>query len=281
MCCARRASPTVRRAEVYGGSTSGRGGLSVFGADDVPDPGRRIGRSGSAGLSAAGPNHPKPETRGACAPSRPVWSWDITRLLGAGEVSSTSISTSFWTSSARYVTGWMVADRETAGLGVAPDRGNLPQAGRPAPGAHASFGQGISHDGRKCTAQLLADLGVTQSLEPSPDLERQRLYSEAHFQEPSSTTPFFPGRFAGIEEAKDFCAPVLPVVQPGAQAWRYRPALRPDASPPRSRARGHPPTAGRPRRRLCRPARASSLAGPPRAAELKAESLDQPRTPRQ
>ena len=55
----------------------------------------------------------------------------------------------------------------------------------------------------KCTAQLLADLGVTQSLS-RPRISNDNPYSEAQFKT-VKYHPGFPGRFGGIEDAKDFC----------------------------------------------------------------------------
>ena len=60
------------------------------------------------------PNHPKPEVV-ARAPNE-VWSWDITRLLGPEKWQYFYLYVILDIFS-RYVTGWMVADRETAGLG--------------------------------------------------------------------------------------------------------------------------------------------------------------------
>ena len=55
----------------------------------------------------------------------------------------------------------------------------------------------------KCTAQLLTDLGVTQSL-GRPRISNDNPYSEAQFKT-VKYHPGFPGRFGCIEEAKDFC----------------------------------------------------------------------------
>ena len=55
----------------------------------------------------------------------------------------------------------------------------------------------------KCTAQLLADLGVTQSL-GRPRVSNDNPYSEAQFKT-AKYHPGFPGRFADVEEAKTFC----------------------------------------------------------------------------
>ena len=100
MCCARRASPTVRpRKSTRPFST--RASICVR-SERCTASWPRIGRSGSAGLSAATRTIRSP--RWWPARLGEVWSWDITRLLGPEK----------WQ---YYVTGWMVADRETAGLG--------------------------------------------------------------------------------------------------------------------------------------------------------------------
>ena len=69
-------------------------------------------------------------------------------------------------------------------------------------GAHAALGPGVSMTA-KCTAQLLADLGVTQSL-GRPRVSNDNPYSEAHFKT-VKYHPGFPGRFGSIADAKDFC----------------------------------------------------------------------------
>ena len=145
------------------------------------------------------PNHPKPEVV-ARAPNE-VWSWDITRLLGPqkGQYFYLYVILDIYS---RYATGWMVAQRETAGLaghlvsetclkhGVQPQVLTL----------HSDRGSPMT---AKCTAQLLADLGITQSL-GRPRVSNDNPYSEAHFKT-IKYHPGFPGRFGSIEEAKDFC----------------------------------------------------------------------------
>ena len=100
----------------------------------------------------------------------------------------------------RSATGWMVAERETAGLaghlvsetclkhGVQPQVLTL----------HSDRGSPMT---AKCTAQLLADLGVTQSL-GRPRVSNDNPYSEAHFKT-IKYHPGFPGRFGSIADAKD------------------------------------------------------------------------------
>ena len=145
------------------------------------------------------PNHPKPEAV-ARAPNE-VWSWDITRLLGPEKWQYFYLYVILDIFS-RYVTGWMVAERETAGLaghlvgetclkhGVQPQGLTL----------HSDRGSPMT---AKCTAQLLADLGVTQSL-GRPRVSNDNPYSEAQFKT-VKYHPGFPGRFGSIEEAKGFC----------------------------------------------------------------------------
>jgi putative transposase len=57
----------------------------------------------------------------------------------------------------------------------------------------------------KCTAQLLADLGVTRSLS-RPHVSDDNPFSEAQFKT-LKYAPAFPGRFGGYEQARSFCRP--------------------------------------------------------------------------
>ena len=150
------------------------------------------------------PNHPKPEIV-ARAPNE-VWSWDITRLLGPEKWRYFHLYVILDIFS-RYVTGWMVADRETAGLGGRLiEEACLKQGVQPRVlTLHSDRGSPMT---AKCTAQLLADLGVTQSLS-RPRVSNDNPYSEAHFKT-VKYHPGFPGRFAGIEEAMDFCRTFFP-----------------------------------------------------------------------
>ena len=145
------------------------------------------------------PKHPKPEVM-ARAPNE-AWSWDITRLLGPEKWRHFYLYVILDIFS-RYVTGWMVADRETAGLG-----GRLIEESCLKHGVqprvltlHSDRGSPMTG---KCTAQLLADLGITQSLS-RPRISNDNPYSEAQFKT-VKYHPGFPGRFGNIEEAKDFC----------------------------------------------------------------------------
>ena len=144
------------------------------------------------------PPDTKPELV-ATAPNQ-TWSWDITRLLGPKK----------WTYHYLYVlidifsryVGWMVADRENSTLasrliqetclkqGVQPRTLTL----------HSDRGSPMTG---KCTAQLLADLGVTRSL-GRPRVSDDNPFSEANFKT-LKYHPDFPGRFADIHAATGLC----------------------------------------------------------------------------
>jgi transposase InsO family protein len=100
--------------------------------------------------------------------------------------------------------GWMVADRENSILarrliqqsclkhGVQPQVLTL----------HSDRGAPMTS---QCTAQLLADLGVTRSLS-RPQVSDDNPFSEAHFKT-LKYHPSFPGRFEDKGEAKTFLGP--------------------------------------------------------------------------
>ncbi|WP_425154678.1 integrase core domain-containing protein [Candidatus Palauibacter sp.] len=119
----------------------------------------------------------------------------------------------------------------------------------------------------KCTAQLLADLGVTQSL-GRPRVSNDNPYSEAQFKT-VKYHPGFPGRFAGVEEAKDFCRAFF--------QW-YNTEHRHGGIgllTPEQVQLGRAPAVIRQRHDVLAAAHAARperfVAGPPRAAELPAE----------
>ena len=145
------------------------------------------------------PEYKKPELM-ATAPNQ-VWSWDITRLLGPKKWSYYYLYVIMDIYS-RYVVGWMVADRENSALagrliqqsclkhGVQPRLLTL----------HSDRGAPMTS---QCTAQLLADLGVTRSLS-RPQVSDDNPFSEAQFKT-LKYHPSFPGRFADQGQAKTFC----------------------------------------------------------------------------
>ena len=145
------------------------------------------------------PEYKKPELM-ATAPNQ-VWSWDITRLLGPKKWSYYYLYVIMDIYS-RYVVGWMVADRENSALagrliqqsclkhGVQPRLLTL----------HSDRGAPMTS---QCTAQLLADLGVTRSLS-RPQVSDDNPFSEAQFKT-LKYHPSFPGRFGDQGQAKTFC----------------------------------------------------------------------------
>ena len=106
------------------------------------------------------PRYAKPELV-ATAPNQ-TWSWDITKLLGPTKWTYFHLYVVLDIFS-RYAVGWMVADRENSALAVrlieetCHKQGVQPQVLT----LHSDRGAPMTS---KCTAQLLADLGVTRSL---------------------------------------------------------------------------------------------------------------------
>ncbi|HBN07922.1 MAG TPA: IS3 family transposase [Cyanobacteria bacterium UBA8530] len=161
----------------------------LAGADEIRERRRQARR----------PEYKKPELL-ATAPNQ-VWSWDITKLKGPIK----------WTYHylyviidifSRNVVGWMVADRENAGLAqLLIDESCEKQNILP--------GELVIHSDRgspmiaKGTAQLLADLGITKS-HSRPYVSDDNPFSEAHFKT-LKYRPDFPRSFGSIEDAKAFC----------------------------------------------------------------------------
>jgi putative transposase len=150
------------------------------------------------------PQYTKPELV-ATGPNE-VWSWDITKLLGPKKWTYFYLYVLLDIFS-RYAVGWMVADRENSALaghlieetcnkqGVQPKVLTL----------HSDRGAPMTS---KCTAQLLADLGVTRSLS-RPQVCDDNPFSEAQFKT-LKYQPGFPGRFTGIEHATDHSRSFFP-----------------------------------------------------------------------
>jgi putative transposase len=130
-----------------------------------------------------------------------VWSWDITKLLGPEKWTYFHLYVVIDIFS-RYVTGWLLATRETAELAehllgetirkqhVAPDQLTI----------HSDRGTSMAS---KTVALLLADLGVTKS-HSRPHCSNDNPFSEAHFKT-FKYRPEFPGRFGSIEDGRAFC----------------------------------------------------------------------------
>ena len=152
----------------------------------------------------AHPRYTKPELV-ATAPNQ-TWSWDITRLLGPKRWTYFYLYVLLDIFS-RYVVGWMVAERESAALATRLiEQSCLKQGIQPnVLTLHSDRGAPMTS---KCTAQLLADLGVTRSLS-RPQVSDDNPFSEAQFKT-LKYHPGFPGRFADIAAAVAFCRSFFP-----------------------------------------------------------------------
>ena len=138
------------------------------------------------------------EARVDTAPNQ-VWSWE--RGCRAEEVELLTTSTIMDIYS-RYVVGWMVADRENSALaGRLIQQSCLKHGVQPRVlTLHSDRGAPMTS---QCTAQLLADLGVTRSLS-RPQVSDDNPFSEAQFKT-LKYHPSFPGRFGDQGQAKTFC----------------------------------------------------------------------------
>ena len=150
------------------------------------------------------PQYTKPELV-ATAPNQ-TWSWDITKLLGPTKWTYFYLHVVLDIFS-RYAVGWMVADRENSALAgrlieeTCHKQGVQPQVLT----LHSDRGAPMTS---KCTAQLLADLGVTRSLS-RPQVSDDNPFSEAQFKT-LKYQPGFPGRFHDITAAIAFCRTFFP-----------------------------------------------------------------------
>jgi putative transposase len=145
------------------------------------------------------PAYRKPELL-ATAPNQ-VWSWDITKLLGPAKWTYFYLYVILDIFS-RYVTGWMVAQREQASLAERLIAETIAKQDI-ATGQltiHADRGSSMTS---KPVAFLLADLGVTKT-HSRPHVSNDNPYSEAQFKT-LKYRPGFPDRFASITEARAFC----------------------------------------------------------------------------
>jgi putative transposase len=150
------------------------------------------------------PRYQAPELL-ATAPNQ-VWSWDITKLRGAVKWTYYYLYVVLDIFS-RYVTGWMVATRESAELAKQLLLESCLKQG-------IALGQLIVHSDRgssmtsKPVALLLADLGVTRSL-GRPHVSNDNPFSESHFKT-LKYCPAFPDRFGSLEHARSFSGEFFP-----------------------------------------------------------------------
>ena len=144
------------------------------------------------------PPYQKPELL-ATAPNQ-LWSWDITKLLGPATWTYFYLYVILDVFS-RYVTGWMVAHRESAELAKRLiEESCAKQNIRPGQlTLHADRGTSMSS---KPVAFLLADLGVTKT-HSRPHVSDDNPYSESQFRT-LKYRPEFPDRFGCIQDSRAF-----------------------------------------------------------------------------
>jgi putative transposase len=130
-----------------------------------------------------------------------VWSWDITRLLGPKKWSYFYLYVILDIYS-RYVVGWMLADRKNSVFASRLIQQSCLKHGAQ-PEVLTLHSDRWAPMTSQCTAQLLADLGVTRSLS-RPKVSDDNPFSEAQFQT-LKYHPSFPGRFEDQGQAKTFC----------------------------------------------------------------------------
>lgn len=133
----------------------------------------------------------------ACAPNQ-VWSWDITKLLGPTKHTFYYLYVILDVYS-RYVSGWLLAERECEELAKQLVRETCEKQNIP-------LGQLTLHAdrGSAMTAQplalLLSDLGVTKS-HSRPRVSNDNPYSEAQFKT-MKYRPDYPECFASLQQAR-------------------------------------------------------------------------------
>ena len=144
------------------------------------------------------PPYQKPELL-ATAPNQ-LWSWDITKLLGPVKWTYFYLYVILDVFS-RYVTGWMVAPRESAELAKRLIQESCAKQNiRPGQlTLHADRGSSMSS---KPVAFLLADLGVTKT-HSRPHVSNDNPYSESQFRT-LKYRPEFPDRFGCIQDSRAF-----------------------------------------------------------------------------
>ncbi len=182
------------------------------------------------------PPYRKPELL-ALAPNQ-LWSWDITEIRGPVKWSFYYLYVILDVFS-RYVTGWMIAYRETSGLAQQLFKHSCEKQ-RISPGQltiHADRGSSMTS---KSLTLMLADLGVVKT-HSRPHVSDDNPFSEAHFKT-MKYRPGYPDRFGSIQDARRFCQEFfawynhqhhhsgLNLLTPGA-VWINPPASNKDNTP--------------------------------------------------
>ena len=231
MCSPARASSTVRRRRSWRrcstkAITCARSGRCI---GSWPP----ISRSESGAISASIPSTPSPSwwprrrTRPGPGTSPSCWGptkWTYFYLYVVLDIFS------------RYAVGWMVADRENSALAgrlieeTCHKQGVQPQVLT----LHSDRGAPMTS---KCTAQLLADLGVTRSLS-RPQVSDDNPLLRGPVQDPE-VPPRLPWPLPRHHRRDRLLPNVLPLVQHRTSPWRDR-----DAHPGRRPSQSNPERAG-------------------------------------
>lgn len=160
---------------------------------------RRAGETRERRRLATHPARVKPEL--AASGPRQVWCWDITKLLGPQKWTYYYLYVVIDVYS-RYVTGWRLEHRESATFAEELFATAIAREGLD-PRKLTVHSDGGTAMTSKSLAQLFMDLGVTKS-RSRPHVSNDNPYIESHFKT-LKYGPSFPGHFANIYQARDFC----------------------------------------------------------------------------
>jgi len=156
------------------------------------------GESGERRAQLRHPAYAKPELL-ATGPNQ-LWSWDITKLKGPATWTWFYLYVLLDVFS-RYVTGWLLAQRESGTLADRLIAETVEKEGVTSGlTIHADRGPSMTS---KPVAYLLADLGITKS-HSRPHVSNDNPFSEAQFKT-LKYRPDFPPRFGSLEDARAFC----------------------------------------------------------------------------
>lgn len=130
-----------------------------------------------------------------------VWSWDITKLHGPAKWTYYYLYVIIDIYS-RYVTGWLIAEQESAALAekLLADTITKQNVEADQLTLHADNGSSMAS---RPVAFLLADLGVTKT-HSRPHTSNDNPYSEAQFKT-LKYRPDFPACFGSLADARAFC----------------------------------------------------------------------------
>jgi len=150
------------------------------------------------------PVYARPELL-ATGPNK-LWSWDITKLRALVRWTYFYLYVMLDVFS-RYVTGWMLAERESDSLAATLIETACARQGITPHQLTVHSDRGPSMKSR-CVAELLVDLGVTQT-HSRPHVSNDNPYSESQFKT-LKYRPDFPDRFGSIQDARAWCRRFFP-----------------------------------------------------------------------